>query len=380
MTILFWFLIAAILYATVGYPVLVLALGSLRRRRAATGTARKLRVDFVIPAHNEAQVIEEKLRNTLAQKTDPEHELRIIVVSDGSSDGTVEAARRVSDERIEILDIQPRAGKVNALNVAIGRLSGDVAVFSDANSMLVPGALDALLSHYVDEEVGGVCGAISVARSKVGGIAKSEGLYWRYDQAVKAAESNLGGAVSAQGSFHSVRSELVEPLPLDAADDFTLSVRAVAAGKRLVFEPRAIAIETVTEKADKELMRRVRSTERGWRALMNHAYLLNPMRTGIYSVQLFSHKLLRRLVPWLLILLFVVSAVLSGRGNPYSAAFGIQLAIYGIAALAAIFPTIRRLPVVRHVFFGVMAMVAMGMGVFNYYRGKNSTLWTPVRE
>ncbi len=379
MTVLFWVLFGLIVYAIIGYPVLILAMARLVRPRPVVEPNEPLTVDFVIPAHNEIDDIADKVANTLREAETVPHDIRILVVSDGSEDGTVEAAMTAGGDAVKVLDIQPRQGKVNGLNHAIKRLTGDVAIFSDANSMLRPGSLAALLRHYGDQAVGGVCGAIKVEKGKSGAIAASEGLYWRYDQAVKEAESRLGGAVSAQGSFHSVRRAHIRPLPLDAADDFTLSVRAVDGGGRLVFEPDAVATETVTEKPKKEMGRRIRSTERGWRALMNHAHLLNPGRTGIYALQLFSHKVLRRLVPFLLAVLFLVSLLLVAEGPFYQLAVAGQAVIYGLGLLGLLLPKARKLPGVRHVFFALMAMVAMASGLVNYYRGKRSTIWTPAR-
>lgn len=380
MTFAFWLVALAIVYATVGYPLLVLGLAKLRPPRPVTAPEAPLSVDFVIPAHNEADVIEQKVANTLAQAASVEHRVRVLVVSDGSGDGTVDRARVAGGDEVEVLDLQPRQGKVSALNAAIGQLEGDVAVFSDANAMLVPGALAALVRHYGDPGVGGVCGAIRIEKAARAGLASSEGLYWRYDQAVKRAESHLGGAVSAQGSFHSVRRKHLAPLPLDAADDFTLSVRAVEGGGRLVFEPAAVAVETVTEKAGKEIMRRVRSTERGWRALMSQAGLLNPARTGFYAVQLFSHKVLRRLVPFLLVLLFMVNAAILDAGPFYRAAFAAQAVFYAVGILGLFVPALRPVPGFRHVAFALMALAAMAAGIVNYYRGKRSTIWAPVRD
>ncbi|MEL6168261.1 MAG: glycosyltransferase family 2 protein [Pseudomonadota bacterium] len=380
MTLLFWILVGLIVYATIGYPLLALALAQLRPPRPVLEPTDPLAVDFVIPAHNESDVIAEKIRNTLVQSASVSHAIRILVVSDGSGDGTVDLARAEGGDAVEVIDIQPRQGKVNALNRAIDRLAGDIVVFSDANAMLVDGALGALLQHYGDPDVGGVCGAIRIEKAAKAGIASSEGLYWRYDQAVKAAESRLGGAVSAQGSFHSVRRAHVRPLPLDAADDFTLSVRAVSGGGRLVFEPAAIAVETVTEKAQKEITRRIRSTERGWRALMTHSHLLNPVRSGLYAVQLFSHKVLRRLVPFLMVALFVVNLALLGQGAFYQITFALQTLLYAAGLIGLLVPAARVLPGIRHAFFGLMALGAMALGLINYYRGKRSTIWAPVRD
>src|SRR5690606_37034897 len=146
-----------------------------------------------------------KLRNTLALDAGGA-EIEVIVVSDGSNDGTADIARNIDDPRITVLE-SDRLGKAHALALGLARCKGEVVVFSDANAILTDGTLMAMLRHYSDAQVGGVCGQITVDR-KSGGIGSAESLFWRYDQALKHAESRLGGAISAQGSVYSLRRSL----------------------------------------------------------------------------------------------------------------------------------------------------------------------------
>jgi cellulose synthase/poly-beta-1,6-N-acetylglucosamine synthase-like glycosyltransferase len=271
-------------------------------------------------------------------------------------------------------------GKLEAMNWALSRLTGEIVVFSDANAILAPGSLTALMRHFADPEIGGVCGQISVAKSSTGGIGKSESLFWRYDQALKHAESSLGGTVSAQGSIYAVRRELTAPIAPGCADDFVMSVRVVRAGYRLAFEPDATTEEHVTDKLGRELGRRVRSTEMGWRGLMENRSLLNPFRYGLYAWQLISHKFLRRLVPVFLILAFLANLFLLDDGWFYRATFVAQALLYGTAALAALIPPLRGLPGVGMATFFVGANLAMLMGILNYMRGRRISKWTPIRE
>jgi len=134
-------------------------------------------------------------------------------------------------------------GKLDALNYALEHLSGDVVIFSDANSLLSDVALDKMIPHYTDPDVGGVCGQLRIDTKKGGDIAQADDFYWRYDQMLKHAESDLGGVVTAQGSIYSIRRELLQPLPKGPADDFLNSVRVVDQGFRLAFEPEATTFE-----------------------------------------------------------------------------------------------------------------------------------------
>jgi cellulose synthase/poly-beta-1,6-N-acetylglucosamine synthase-like glycosyltransferase len=237
-----------------------------------------------------------------------------------------------------------------------------------------------MAERFSDPRVGGVCGEITVDAAKSGAIGKGEGFYWVYDQAMKRAETRLGGAVSAQGSFYAIRREFVAPFRPDCADDFYNSVRVVAMGSRLSFEPRVRAVEHVTEGAKKEMNRRVRSTERGWRALLLHKSLLNPLTHGWYAWQLLSHKLLRRLTPFLLLSFFLLNLALIGEGAFYTVIAWLQIAAYAIVAIGVLSPRARRLPVLRQLFFFAMSNLAMAIGLIYYMRGRRSTIWSPVRE
>lgn len=375
----FWLAVAALFYSIVGYGLLVIILARLAPSRPPRPPQQPLLFSFLVAAHDEAAHIEAKIRNALAQDSGP-HRIEVIVVSDGSSDGTPDLARQVEDPRVQVIELQAHAGKATAINLGLERCQGDVVVFSDANSLLRQGSLLALARHFGDPNVGGVCGRITVDSKRRGPTAQAEGLYWRYDQAIKAAESRLGGAVSAQGSIYAIRRELTAPLVLGCADDFLMSVRVVAAGTRLAFEPDAVTSEPVSEKVGREMGRRVRSTERGWRALMLMKGLMNPFKHRLYAWQLFSHKFLRRLNPVLFLLIFASNLFILSEGRIYQVTALAQIAFYGIGLLAMAFPQLRRFKPASIAAFVIFTNAAMLQGILRYYRGHKSVIWRPVRE
>ncbi len=318
-------------------------------------------------------------RSMLSQEMGP-HALDVVVVSDGSTDGTAAAVRASADPRVRVVEITEHVGKIAAMNRALEGIGGDVVIFSDANSEFAPGALKALLDRFGDPEVGGVCGALAIAGRRSGWLGVAERLYWRYDNALKLAESRLAGAVSAQGSLHAARRGLVGRIPLSVADDFYISTGVVATGRRLVFEPAAVTVEPVSGDTKGEFFRRVRSTERGWRGLLMRRGLLNPLRTGGYAVQLLFHKVLRRMTPFLLVALLIVSGALAGEHWVYAAALAVQAALYGAALLALLVPAARRIPGVTHAFFFVETQAAMALGLIRVALGRHSRSWKPVRD
>lgn len=382
MLILLLFSLSMLAYTLVGYPALLLLLWRIRGARAlpnADGPAMPMSVDILIPAHNEGAVIADKIRNTLALRNTAGHRLTVTVVSDGSTDDTVAQARSITDPRLRVIKTPARLGKLEAINHTLMTLRGDVVIFSDANALLSDGALDAMMRHFADPAVGGVCGQITIDKRRNGAIAQADSAFWRYDQMMKRAESDLGGTVSAQGSIYAIRRTLTAPVPPGVADDFLMSVRVVDQGCRLVFEPGATTQEAVSEHAGDEMGRRVRSTEMGWRGLMMMRHLMNPLRTGLYGWQLFSHKFLRRLMPLFLALALISNAALIGTHPLLSALALGQGAFYGVAVLVWAVPPLRRLPLTGKVLFFVMGNLAMALGLLAYARGIKSSVWTPVR-
>lgn len=378
MEFLFWFTVASGVVTVVGYPLAIIALATLLPHRPEP-PPQPLRATLLIAAHNEEACIAAKLENALSQDVQP-HQMSVVVVADGCTDRTTAIVQANPDPRVSLFDSGVHLGKIAAMQKALESVGGDVVIFSDANSLFAPGALRALLNGFTTPRVGGVCGALAIARRGSGWLGTAESLYWRYDNLLKKAESRLGGAVSAQGSLYAVRRDLLDTVPLSVADDFFISTQVVAAGKRLRFAPQAVTVEPVSNNTRGEFGRRVRSTERGWRGLLARRALLNPLRTGAYAIQLLFHKVLRRTVPLMLALTLVLSAVLAPQHWIYAVAFAVQGVFYGVALGALAWPPLRRLPGATVAFFFVETQIAMALGLSRVALGLHSRRWVPVRD
>ncbi|WP_197097522.1 glycosyltransferase [Pelagovum pacificum] len=378
MIALFWITFAAIVYSLAGYGLIWIALAAVWPRRA-THPERPFAATMLIAARNEAADIGAKVRSVLDQETGA-HDLQVLIVSDGSDDGTEDAAlvAAAGDPRVEVLSTGGHVGKAGALNIGLGRIPPDrIVIFSDANSTLVPGAVRALLRPFADPGVGGAIGQLDIP-DRGGLLDRAERLFWRYDNALKIAEDRIGGTVSAQGTLYAVRRALVRPVPADMADDLVTSLGAVDSGYRLAFAPGAVAREAVSSGAKQEMGRRIRSTERGWRGLMQFARLMNPARTGLYAWQLVSHKFARRMVAFLLPVLLILSTLLANSGPIYAAILIAQLCVYGVALLSA--TTSVRLPGASVATLFTLGHLAIAIAILRWSVGVRSTKWSPVRE
>ena len=373
---LFWSGVVTLAYSLVGFPVLVLVrrLAAGRPVRAAPVTPR---VSIIVSARNEAGSIGTKLDSLLALAYPP-HRVEIIVASDGSEDGTDEVVRGYADQNVRLLAL-PRLGKAAALNAAVAESSGEIVVFSDANSLFIPTALAELVAPFADPQVGGVAGDQRYLPDEG---AAGERRYWDLDRMLKRMESEAGHVISATGAIYAIRRDLFEPVPDAVTDDFVISTGVIQRGRRLVFAAGAIAYEPIAPTNDVEFGRKVRIMTRGFRAVLARRALLNPARYGFYSLQLVSHKVLRRLmaVPLAAIALGTVGS--QHRGRLYRFAAVGQLAFYGAASVGLLGVRHR---VASHQIFALPAFFCMVnwagiVAAVNVLRGQRIDRWEPARR
>jgi cellulose synthase/poly-beta-1,6-N-acetylglucosamine synthase-like glycosyltransferase len=379
---LFWGSLALIVYTYFGFPLLLLIRGLLVRRPIKEANY-KPEVSIIIVAHNEVDTIGAKLENMISLEY-PRDQMEIIVASDGSFDGTNEIIKSYSHHGVKLLAL-PRQGKIPALNTAVGQASGEILVFSDANSIYKLDALSNLLRPFADPKVGAVGGNQVYIKSGGGNVAAfGEGLYWNYDRLLKKMQSVSGNMTSATGAIHAIRRELFKPIPLSASDDLVISTRAISQGFRLAFAQNAIAYETIAPTEEAEFNRKVRVTVRALRAVWAVKELLNPFRYGFYSIQIFSHKLLRWSIGWLIIILFIASLSLFQDGIFYKLFLGGQAAFYSIALVALLFRQSRisqqKIPKLLSIpFYFCLANAAASVAWLQLMRGKRVDVWDSER-
>lgn len=380
---LFLFLLAAVVYVYLGYPLLLVILARLRPRPVAAGLIRP-EVSLVVPAHDEEEVIGGKVDDCLGQEY-PRERLEVVVVSDGSTDRTeaIVEERAARDPQVRLVSL-PWSGKATALNEGVLAARGEVLVFTDANALLAAGSLARLVEPFADPEVGGVCGRKRYRRGRGADATElGENLYWRWDQWQKELESRIGSVFAADGTLYAVRRSLYVPLADPAqADDIAISARVALQGRRLVLAPDAVAFEEPPAEGAEELRRKVRVTNHSVRALLN----LGPRlwRSGFYSVELLSHKLLRHLVPFALIALLVLDLVLTFRlrgaaGTLLGLGLLAQAAVYGLGLLGYLLRGTApgRLRLLSIPYYFSMVNAAAFLGVLSILRGVRQERWTP---
>ena len=369
LAVAFWASAALIVHTHVTYPLSLAVLARLRRPVPGTGVpvTRAPAVSLVIAAHNEEEVIAERVVNAL-ESGYPRERLEVIVASDGSDDRTAELARAAGAD--VVLELS-RRGKVEAQNAAVAQARGEILAFSDANALWDPGALEALVAPLADPSVGYVCGQLRLTGT---GGENQEGAYWRYEMAVRSLESRLGGVTAGNGAIYAVRREAYVELPSDRSHDLCLPYLTVKGGMRALYESTAQASEQAAPTLGGEWQRKRRMMNRAWGILLNDG-ILSPRGYGVtYAYEMMSHRALRYATPFLHLIALGTNFALLGEGAVYTATLAAQLALLAAAALSRVIPLFG----FRLAAYYVTVTASIAAGLFDRLRHGPAKTWEPA--
>jgi cellulose synthase/poly-beta-1,6-N-acetylglucosamine synthase-like glycosyltransferase len=369
----FWVFLVLTLYPYLIYPLLVSVWSKVAPRSWSKGSEQPT-VSLIVSVYNEEGVIQRKLDNALALVY-PHDRLEIMIVSDGSTDATHEIVNACHDERV-VLKAYERAGKTACLNRAVAEASGEIVVFTDANSMFPPQALQMITRNFAAETIGLVTGWTKYRRPD-SDVEEAPGAYARLEKITKAAESRISSCVGADGAIFAIRTELYQPLEDQDINDFVIPLNVIGQKRRVVLDEDVYCFEEPSEDADKEFRRQVRMTNRTLGAIGRNLKYLDPVDYGSFAFFLLSHKILRFLVPF-----FVVGAFLAGLALMTSSLF------YGLAFLAMLVLVLAgslglmgyvRSRIVDICATFLLTCAGQAVGWFRFIAGKKDTMWTPQR-
>ena len=379
MEAIFWLSVAAIGYAYVGYPLLLIVLSRVRPKPVKSGHWTPS-VTVIIAAYNEERDLAAKLENTLALDYPPSH-LEIIVTSDCSSDRTDEIARSFSDRGVRLHRQEERHGKTAAQNAAVTKARGEIIVFSDATTHYRPDVLRLMIPAFADSSVGCATGRVIYQDDKDSSVGAGTQSYWNYEFFLKRHESAVCSLIGVCGCMYAVRASAYIPLYNEACSDFIIATTMVEQGLRAVYVPEAVCTEEPNRQAKKELAARVRIISQTFSDLWRNRAVLNPFRSGFYAVQLWSHKLMRYLVPVFLIAIFFASGWLAPRNAFYAVVFVLQVAFYLAAFVSWI---LEKLGVTFSLLalpqYFVITNLASLIAFVKFLTGERYTRWEPSRE
>ena len=330
MAILFWLSVSLIAYAYAGYPALLW----LRQRHRSWPVAEGVyepTVSILIAARNEASVLPRKLAN-LAALDYPPAKLEVVIVSDGSTDGTQAILNESHGIRLRSMLLESTSGKPTALNAAKSIATGDILVFMDARQRISMDAVRRLVRNFADPEVGCVSGELIITENGNASTA-GVGLYWRIEKRIRQMESAVGSVVGATGAIYAVRRELVPEIPQSMlVDDVYIPMNVVRSGKRVIFEPEALAWDAPAASLRKEFRRKVRTLTGNYQLIRLAPWLLTRQNPLLF--ELVSHKLLRLAVPFAMICALLSS--LFGAGSFFQFMLFLQILFYFAAGVGLV--------------------------------------------
>ena len=377
-----------ILYAYLGYTLIVAVAAVLRRRnplKQGESPSFIPHVTLLIPAYNEAASIEEKMRNSLLLNY-PKEKLNMVWVTDGSDDESLALLRRY--DTITVYHEPDRKGKIHAMNRGMKLIATPFVVFTDANTMLNKDAIREMMKYFADEKVGCVAGEKRIENANLEkAVEAGEGLYWQYESLIKRLESENGSAVGAVGELFAIRTELYEEVWEDTIlDDFVISLQIASKGYTIKYAPFACGTETASVSVHEELKRKVRIACGGWQTLFRMPGLMNIFSHGFLSLKYFSHKVLRwTLVPWAFILAFILNiAIVWGKPlffDFYGYLLFLQLIFYAAIVCGALFHNIRtRLKFLFAPYYLFIMNYAIVAGMIRYFSGNYSVKWEKAKR
>jgi glycosyltransferase involved in cell wall biosynthesis len=352
--ILFWASAGALVWTHAAYPVVARALARVHTRNVRRDDELLPTVSLIVTAHNEEPVIERRLENLRALDY-PADRVELVVTSDASTDRTDELAEAAGARVIR----NPRGGKVAAQDSAVRQTTSEIVAFSDANSTWAPDALRTLVRSFADPDVAYVCGRLNIVGDDG---ANKEGVYWRYELALRADESRIDSVTGGNGSIYAVRREDYVEVDPRFGHDLSFPYLMVQRRRRAVYEPFANAYEKATPTNEDEYRRKVRMFEHCW-AIVVEGKMLRRLRP-LYLVEIVSHRHLRYASGLLHLVLLGSTIALLGQGALYQVALGLQL---GLLAAAAVGVGIAR--------YYVLVTWATTVALWNYLRRGVPTTW-----
>jgi cellulose synthase/poly-beta-1,6-N-acetylglucosamine synthase-like glycosyltransferase len=375
--VIFWLAAFLLFYVYAGYPLLLALVGLfVRRPRAEAGYTPKISV--LIAAYNEEEAIERKIQQTLALEY-PHGKLEVLVLSDCSTDRTDEIVSTFPDTRVRLVRMPERRGKTFAQNYGVKEANGEVIIFSDATAIYHPKALLYLACNYQDASVGAVSGRYQYfdpgeqSPTGLGSVA-----FWNYENLIKKMQSRIRTITGCCGCIYSVRKTAYTELPVDIISDLVQPLQAIKKGYRVLFEDRALAYEETTQSTGEEFSMRVRVVTRAMRGLLSVSDLLMPWKFAWPAFQLWSHKIMRWMVPLFLIILLAANLAL--LDSPlYRITLAMQLFFYVAALLNMLLPLHRQWkPLGIPLFFCTLNAAAL-VSMLEICRGRKYVTWQTVR-
>lgn len=378
MRIIFWLSLFGILYTYAGYPAVMWMIARLRPRPWLAGPISP-RVSVVLAVHNGAALLPRQIERLLG--LDYPNIEEIVIVSDGSTDGTAELLARQRHPRLKTIVLNEHCGKAVAVNAGMAKATAEIILFVDIRPEIAPGAIQQLVSNFADPKVGCVAGEL-ILRTELQDAASAavSGVYWRYEKWIRTCESICGSPVGVYGGFYAIRRKLAVQQPAGMIlDDMFQPLSIIRQGYRSVLDPKACVYDSWPAKIEEEFHRKVRTLAGNFQLFQLAPWTLSPRNPVLF--QLVSHKIMRLVVPYLMVLLLVSALALSRASLIYAAIAALQICFWtiAIAALRYRIPLLHRVAAPASALLVLKAAAVVGLYRFLFTRGPLWKIWNSYR-
>jgi len=374
MEVLFGASLLFVFYTYIGYPLWLLVIKFfVSKPLPLYKLGHELQnVSVIIAAYNEEKNICQRIVNISRQNYN-QNNIQIIVVSDGSTDRTVNELRNLNLQNLEIIELSENQGKAVAINTGVAAATGEIIIFADVRQLFESGAITHLVNSFSDHNVGCVSGELIFLQNAESSIQAEIGAYWRYEKWIRKMESATGSVVGATGAIYAIRKKLYRSLPQGTIlDDVLAPMNIVMQGYHCIFNSNAIAYDYVSKDLAQEWRRKVRTLTGNWQLLFSSPSLVVPWRNPIWG-RFLAHKICRLLVPFALLVLFVTSIL--SQGIFYNISTFMQIVFYVFALLGKIFPVVRNNSLVNLSYFFMVMNAAAVTGLWKCVSGRCNDVW-----
>lgn len=373
--ILFWISIFMIFWANIGYPISILLLGKIIKRKNKIIDNNETSVSIIIAAHNEEKVIQQKLKNVISLDY-PKEKVEIIVTSDNSTDKTNEIVKEFIEnhptENIKLYKVKKRMGKTNAQNEAVKIAQNNILIMTDANAIIKKDALKELVKSF-DENVSYVTGKLEYINGDLSETSNSEKQYWDLDTKIRDIESNIQTITAGNGALYAcIRKEYYDFKPIQCHDS-AMPLYYALKGKRAIANHKAIAYEKAGENTKDEYKRKVRMSRIVLSSILPSIKILNVFKYKWFTYFYLGHRTSRYLLWFNHIMMLITNLILYNQGKIYIISLIFQLAVYIIVIIKLLTNVNNK--IINIMYYYCMTIFAQIKGVINTIVGKNKPFW-----
>lgn len=382
LSLIFWSAIGFIVYTYLLYPLILYVIYNFKRRPPVSDIQHQPGVSIIISAYNEENIIEEKIKNIL-EINYPKEKIEVLIGLDGCSDNTPEILKKYYGNFLHVIEFPNRRGKAAVLNDLVELAKSDIIVFSDANTIYESDAIENLVRHFHDPAIGGVCGKLELLPHNKNIGSMGESMYWRYENMLKLMEGTINTTIGATGAIYAIRKSLYRNLPVHkiVTDDFLIPLHVVSQGQRVIFDHNAIGYEKTAENIQKEYSRKVRIGVANFVGLSEIKHLLKP-RWKFIAFALWSHKIIRWFVPFLMLLILIsnLGLVLVSEKNIFNIILLLQIVFYTTAAAGYIMDRFKiYFGIFGYPYFFVSMNWALLIGFIRFILNRKQPTWNVMR-